>query len=226
MSGIIVFLERVSTNGSWSGLFLTLKYGDGYGDEIAKFGIYNSSNIIEDEAVSTILDDFEAILNLGNFRSTILKGFRRLRESDLNGHSLQTIKIPAVSKELREPHFSCKTNQNEDDTSQFSGENIISHSEVQQKLGTVDKDNNVILFFQDNKCSVCLSSYKEILDDELHIVIPSCGHPLCCQCADNILMCTKKECPRCRGSITADSFNLMKFNADVEMDNQDKRVYL
>ena len=81
-------------------------------------------------------------------------------------------------------------------------------------------------FFEDNTCSVCLSSYKEILDDNLHIVIPTCGHPLCCECADNILRRKKKECPRCRGNITADSFNLMKFNADLEMVAQEQRGFL
>ena len=81
-------------------------------------------------------------------------------------------------------------------------------------------------FFEDNKCSVCLSRYKEVLDENNHIVIPACGHPLCCECADNILKSTKKECPRCRGNITADSFNLMKFNADLEMEIQDREVFL
>ena len=81
-------------------------------------------------------------------------------------------------------------------------------------------------FFVENKCSVCLSSYKEITDDNLHIVIPTCGHPLCCQCADNILVSEKKECPRCRGNITANSFDLMKFNADLELDSQDQKVFL
>ena len=81
-------------------------------------------------------------------------------------------------------------------------------------------------FFEENKCSVCLSSYNEILEGKLQIVIPSCGHPLCCECANNILMGTTKECPRCRGNITADSFNLMKFNTDLQMEAQDQRVFL
>ena len=81
-------------------------------------------------------------------------------------------------------------------------------------------------FLEDNKCSVCLNNFKKIFDDNLHIVVPSCGHPLCCECADNILKSTKKECPRCRGNTTVDDFNLMKFNADLQMETRDQRVFL
>ena len=52
---------------------------------------------------------------------------------------------------------------------------------------------NRIQQFEDNECCVCLSNYKEILDEDLHIVIPSCGHPLCCKCADNIVYGEKKQ---------------------------------
>ena len=81
-------------------------------------------------------------------------------------------------------------------------------------------------FFEENQCSVCLSSYKEVLDENRHIVIPNCGHPLCCECADNILKSTKKECPRCRGNITCQPFKLMKFNADLKMETQNQTMFL
>ena len=70
------------------------------------------------------------------------------------------------------------------------------------------------------------SIFKEILDEDLHIVIPTCGHPLCCKCAEVILDSVKKECPYCRGRITAQSFNLMKFNADLEIDRENQIVFL
>ena len=102
----------------------------------------------------------------------------------------------------------------------------ISQSELKQKIATVAKDSKVMKFFEDNKCSVRLSSYKEVLDENLHIVVPSCGHPLCCGCADNIMMSANEECPRCRGNITPDSFNLMKFNVNRCIRNMNKRVFL
>ena len=125
-----------------------------------------------------------------------------------------------------EPHFSCKSPSNEDSTNPAQEENRVSYSELKQKLEHLNKDSEIVKFFLVNKCCVCLSSYKEILDDNLHIVIPTCGHPLCCQCADNILVSRKKECPRCREKFSADSFNLMKFNADLQMVSEDQRVFL
>ena len=150
-----------------------------------------------------------------------------------------------------ESHLSCKKNANEYivprlisniftyiiqyiyHSSKSSAENEISQSEVQQKLAIVENDMKFFVrfyeamkFFEDNKCSVCLSNYKEILDDDLHIVIPYCGHPLCCKCADNILKSEKNECPRCKENVTATSFNLMKFNADLQMVTQYQRVFL
>ena len=67
-------------------------------------------------------------------------------------------------------------------------ENEVSQCELNEKLKTVDKKSEVFKFFEDNKCSVCLSDYIEIVDEYLHIVVPSCGHPLCCSCADDILV--------------------------------------
>ena len=47
-------------------------------------------------------------------------------------------------------------NQNKNDDSQSSGENEISHSEMQQKLAIVEKGNTVMKLFEDNKCSVAI----------------------------------------------------------------------
>ena len=189
----------------------------------------------EDEGAVQVLDriddcvsDWEEvsqIINLQQLRLKVTEGFRQLRENDLSGNSRETMKVSLVPEAEPDPHFSCKMNNKEYDTTQSSGENEISQSEVQQKLAIVKKEHKVMKFFENNNCSVCLRSYKEILYENRHIVIPSCGHPLCCDCADNILKSTKK-CPRCRGNITADSFNLMKFNAGLQMEAQDQIVFL
>ena len=172
-----------------------------------------------DNVVDVSLFRYLRNINLDQMRSDVLQGFNQMRENDLSGNTRETMEISLVSEYPLEPHFSCKQNK-----IQSSNENEILQSEVQQKLATVAKDSKVMTFFEDNKCSVCLSSYKEILDNDLHIIVPFCGHPLCCECARNILMSQKKECPRCRGKITAESFSLMKFNAQLEMETQ--RVFL
>ena len=117
-------------------------------------------------------------------------------------------------------------NQNVVSNVQTTKDTELSQSELKQQLSTLDKNSKVMKTFEGNKCSVCLSNYKEILDEDLHIVVPSCGHPLCCKCADGILDSEKIECPQCRERITLQSFNLMKFNAGLEIDTENQRVFL
>ena len=219
----MIKIERISFNGSWDRIEMSYKR-----DEYMSFPIFESilrTNRSEDEAVSVLLDRFVIGLSfngslegidLDNLRSKVIQGFHQLRENDWSGSSRQILELSFVLEVHPEPHLSCKMNQTEDSADQVTGENEISQSELQQNLAIIDKDTKVKRFFEENICSVCLRSYKMILDEKLHIVIPSCGHPLCCVCADKLLVGEKKECPQCRRNLTADSFNLMKFNADLD----------
>ena len=224
MSNLLkVEISRCSLNGP--DLFIELLNCDDW--ELTGLEFEDLNPLMEHKIILRFTDDFFehysehlTTINVELSRLKIIDGFHQLRENDLSRETMEIFLVP------QEPHFSCKMNKNGDDTIQSSGENEISQSKLQQKLAIVEKENKAMTFFEDSKCSVCLGSYKEVLHENHHIVIPSCGHPLCCECADNILMSTKKECPRCRGNITAASFNLMKFNADLQMVTQDQRVFL
>ena len=218
-----VEIKRRIDNGVWWTIEIRFKKLNGRYTEVEK---WNETNGDEDFAVSILLQAFLprysihfVDADLDELKSDIVEGFRQLREND----SQEYMVIDVVPEKLIRIHSSCSY---EDSTPQPLKNNEISQSELQQKLVNLDKDSRNMKFFEENQCSVCLGTYKNILDDNLHIVVPSCGHPLCCGCADNILKSAKKECPRCRGNITADSFNLMKFNADLEMEIQDHEVFL
>ena len=163
-------------------------------------------------------------LGLMHIKKEILEALSEMRENDIGDGREQT-KEMVVPPKLK-PHFSCKMNHNVVSNNQAKTETRVSQSELKLKLSFLEKDSKIMKTFEDNICSVCLSNYKEILDEHLHIVIPSCGHPLCCKCADYILDSKKKECPQCRERVTAQSFNLMKFNADLEIDTENQRVFL
>ena len=159
--------------------------------------------------------------DLEYMKSKVLEAIYQLPENNRDIEIRESLEIDLIPR----PHgISCM--ENKDITNQSSEDNIISQSQLKEKLVSFDKDSEVMQYFEDNRCSVCLTTYKEIVDENVQIVFPICGHPLCCKCADNILKSTKKECPRCRGSITADSFNLMKFNADLKVENKDQSVFL
>ena len=220
-----IVIQRNSNNGLWNMLSIEVYRGENSSSELF-IGNHRGSRLRfrnEDEAISYLLD--RQMSNSSELlRSKIVQGFQQMRIGVFYGN-IQDTRVINVEEQI-EPHTSCKKNEIEDSTNQTLEANEISQSLVQQQLAIVNKDSEVMKFLDENKCSVCLSSYKEVLDNNFHIVIPSCGHPLCCECADNILKSTKKECPRCRGNVTAISFNLMMFNADLQMVTQDQRVLL
>ena len=233
MSHKSITIERTSKYHCWQLLKITCYHSNGRRfSAVWKSNKPRNSN--EENAITTLMDrlfkklnsTYLANINLDKLRSDIVKGFRQLREIDLmsNMHGMLVFKHDIVL--VLDSHLSCKINQNNDNATQETEEKDFSQSELQQKLAVVHKNSKVMKFFEGNKCSVCLNNYKEVLDNDFHIVVPSFGHPLCCECADNILVSEKKECPRCRGNITADSFDLMKFNADLEVDSQDQNVFL
>ena len=169
---------------------------------------------------------FEGLEGIQQIVPQIIEAISQMKENDRGDGSEQTKLIDVPTIENIKPHSLCKINQNVTSNVQALPETGISQSELKQRLSTLDKHSEVLKLFVDNKCSVCLSNYKEILDEDLHIVIPKCGHPLCCKCADTLLLSVKKECPQCRGRVTSQSFNLMKFNADLEIDTENQIVFL
>ena len=196
-------IERSNEDGRW--LCLTIKYevSNRESNQRTRIREYNDGNRNIDDAITTVMDRFIKTfsstylqsINLDKFKCDMVQGFQQMQE--INLYRTKKVLFFGPEKQL-ESHFSCKMNENEYSVIQASIENEVAQSEVQQKLSIVDKDSEVMKFYEDNKCSVCLSNYSEILDDNLHIVIPSCGHPLCCECADNISKSRKKECPRCK----------------------------
>ena len=206
--------------GQYDQLVLNVKANNTY----CCYSCSSSSGLSEKEAVSIIANDFAKDYKSEYYKEKIVQGFHQLRLRPVTDTFSDYIDIPVLPNQL-EPHFSCKM-KNVDSSTTDLKVNEVSQCELKQKLTETDKDSETMKFFEDNKCSVCLSNYKEIVDECLHIVVPSCGHPLCCKCADNILVSEKKECPSCRGFITAQSFDLMKFNGDLTVNFEDKRLFL
>ena len=215
MSSYTLIVERSSENGLWRRLTLILYETNRLSNFRDSSVLNETSDCNEDDIISDtnfIFDEFLESLSLQFMKSKVLQTFHRMRENDLNGDGLETTKLPVVLEE--ETHFSCGSENNNKFT-RVSEAGEIPQCEIKHELANAD--SAVAKFFDENQCSVCLGSYKELLDGNLHLVVPSCGHPLCCGCADKILRSAKKECPRCRESITAKSFNLMKFKSNLEM---------
>ena len=218
MSNKVFKIERTSRNCRWETLSITHYVADRTVWDVCQ---YNCGSKTEPAALYSLISELVEISNCEDLKCKLYQGFCQLQQHDSDGNSQHSMEIFVGLLE----HFSCKIN-NKDFAAQLSNEKEVSQSQVKHKLANFKEDNAVMKFFEENKCSVCLTSYKDIFEDNFHLVVPSCGHPLCCKCADEVLASEKNKCPRCRENVTADSFNLVKFNGDLEMDNHHQRVFL
>ena len=172
----------------------------------------NCSNQNEDEELSSLVDDFVIKTGSQKLRDDIVEGFRQLRKNNQDSTELK-ICLPT--------HTSCRKN-NKENFRVLAG-NEVSQYDLKGKLTSLDKNAIALKFFEKNNCLVCLSNYKENLDEDLHIVVPNFGHPLCCKCADEVSESGK--CPQCRGNIETYSFELLRINSDLEVVLENQRIF-
>ena len=92
----------------------------------------------------------------------------------------------------------------------------IPNSDIKHCFKNLDKNSPAMKFFTENECPVCITSYKEILEENNHIVVPCCGHPVCCVCCDEIMR-NDAKCSRCRGVFFNFGFDTMKFDVNLEI---------
>ena len=102
--------------------------------------------------------------------------------------------------------------------------NGIPNCDMKHHLKRFDKTSHSMEYFNRNKCPVCMISYKEILEEDRHIVIPECGHPICCTCCDEHLR-NKPECPCCREEMDKNKFEAMKFDINLQLLPQGRRIF-
>ena len=124
--------------------------------------LLNISNQTEDEALSSLVDVFVNHTDSQHLRDDIVEGFRQLRQNN------QDDEIEDYQDEIEIyvlTHILCSKNQKESSTDLEGNE--ISQSDLKQKLASLDKNAEALKFFEKNKCSVCLSNYKEIVDEDL-----------------------------------------------------------
>ena len=122
-----------------------------------------------------------------------------------------------------EKHISCWNLPNNVVTRKSVKENGIPQCDVQHHLERSKSD--VTDFFTKNECSVCLCNYKDILEDDRHIVIPACGHPICCSCSDRMLRLDPK-CPLCREYMDVNTIEPMRFDLSLEPHSRNTKYYL
>ena len=123
-----------------------------------------------------------------------------------------------IDPELLRKHVSCLKSRYKKIgpfTRNFAKKNGIHRISVKHTLKNLKENSPVMDFFTQNSCPVCMASYKEIIEEDHHIVIPACGHPICCKCCDELLR-NDGRCSICRDDYDIDEFDIMVFDINLQ----------
>ena len=77
----------------------------------------------------------------------------------------------------------------------------MSPQQIKRSIEARAETNQDIKFLDKKQCAVCLSSWKEILLEESHLVFTHCGHVYCRPCALRIASEGRRECSICKRSL-------------------------
>ena len=224
MSSQIIEITRKSLNNQWNNLKYCVFDKNVIKRPIAE-GFVNYELKNEYSAIDHLLQHL-IVCNptLKPLTLPMQEGFKQLLNESLEigNNKERSIKIPVFSHE--ETHLSCRKSNKVNKTSKL--DKSISQRDLKNKLGKISLSRKVEKFFTDNSCSVCASTFRDILDDSLHIVVSSCKHVICCKCADVILSNGNPVCPQCRRKLSPESFELMMFNNKLEQDFGNQKVFL
>ena len=178
---------------------------------------------------SQLVDEFDKTYPRLSFLSQeIIEALKIGRQKCLienrNGYNL-TVERDISNNQLQN-HICCRSETGKSGvvTREHARLNGIPNCDMKHHFKRFDETSHSMDYFNRNECPVCMKSYKEILEDDRHIVIPLCGHPICCKCSDEILR-TKRKCPCCREFIGTYEFDVMKFDIYIQLVPQERRIY-
>ena len=149
-----------------------------------------------------------------------------LRQNNVNDLFWHKAVDRNLSSDVFRTHISCFNRKINSGviTRQDAEKNGIVNSDVKQHFKRFGEKSSVMKFFYEKRCEVCFDSYQEVLKEYRHIVIPSCGHPLCCHCRDENLR-TKPQCPFCNAKLNKYEFLVMKFDMNLQVLPQERQIF-
>ena len=217
-------LNRRSIDNTWNNIKYSIFDKDVINRPIVK-GFITCELDYEFDAIKDLIESLKLCYPaLRHLTFPLMQGYRQLILERLVIKNNWERSITVSVFPFRETHLSCASSKKVKNQSNQDEEN--SQKEIKYKLAELGENSKITKFFTENSCLVCASTYHEILDDNLHVVVSSCKHVICCKCADRILKRRNPVCPQCRRKVSADSFELMKFNNNHEQDSQNQKIFL
>ena len=151
----------------------------------------------------------------------------RQRFLQVNREIVNMIVERNLRSDLLQKHLSCwHRSASGAVTRQHTKKNGVPNCDLKHHFKRLDGSKAVMDFFNKNQCPVCMASYKEILQNDQHIIVQLCGHQVCCNCCDEILRTNQNpKCPMCREGMDENELNVMMFDINLQVLPEGRRIY-
>ena len=175
----------------------------------------------ENTVTRLVLEEFVDNYPKMRFLLTKIKtclGNDRRKFLETNEPVFSIVEESEVNPDLLRKHISCWERWEKKVgpfTRNFTKLNGIHRISVKNMLKYSKENRPAMNFFTQNSCPVCMASYKEVIEEDHHIVIPACGHPICCKCCDELLR-NDGRCSICRDDYDIEEFDIMVFDINLQ----------
>ena len=209
-----LFTTTLQRNGEWVYIVRTFEKNHKSYD-------YSTTNKNESTLTRKVIEEFIYIYPKMKF---LLTKFKTFLSNDCQKFLKTNVPVFSIVEELEvnpeflRKHMSCWETYGKEKgpfTRNFTKKNGIHSSCIKHTLENFEANSPAITFFTENSCPVCMASYKEIIEEDHHIVIPPCGHPVCCKCCDEILR-NNGQCSRCRDGFDIGKFDTMVYDLNLQ----------
>ena len=184
----------------------------------------------ETAAVKSLISRLESLFTIiPDLKEQIEETYKHLIKVDWNGGQDDMEEVLTFTKAQADQmtHVSCGFHSEKNFKLRVTRANTqdvgLPQFDLKHRIQNLDKESRAFKLFNKNTCSVCLESFKEVLDDERHLVVTNCCHVFCCTCLDNILKERKDEdalCPMCKCELDPQFFDLVLLHIDLTVNEE------
>ena len=187
----------------------------------------------ETAAIKSLISKLESLFPIiPDLEERIEETYKHLIKVDWNGGQDDMEEVLTFTKAQADQmtHLSCGFHSEKNFKLRVTRANTqdvgLPQFDLKHRIQNLDKESRAFKLFNKNTCSVCLESFKEVLDDERHLVVTNCCHVFCCTCLDNILKEIGKDddepakCPMCKCELNPQFFDLFLLHIDLTVNEE------
>ena len=224
---MITFRVSITTNRRNNHWIQSIMYIEGYHQAYEYFVMNEDGNAVTRKLIDEFKSSYPELTFLEERIITASENDRqRFLEENRKVYNV-AVELNLCS-DLLQKHMSCwaEVGKNGAVTRQHTKTSGIPSCDLKHHFKRFEGNKAVMEFFNKNQCPVCMASYKEILKEDRHITTLPCGHPVCCKCCDQILRTNQNPtCPICREDMDEIELDVMKFDINLQLLPEDRRIY-